>query len=125
MTPYRWIENGPTSTVPLCGEGMLARKVTRQRILPAARFACRLQQDFQRQLGRAALREHLDRRVEIDVLARRELGRAGGAVAGQFQLFGPPGLDELRLVANLRVRRSHLSRLLLRTRRRRGSPLTG
>jgi hypothetical protein len=23
ITPYRWIENGPTLNVPLCGDGML------------------------------------------------------------------------------------------------------
>ena len=37
MSPYMWIVNGPRSIVPLDGDGMEARKVTGQGILPERR----------------------------------------------------------------------------------------
>ena len=45
--------------------------------------------------------------VEIDVVAPRELGRRLSPVAGHFELFRPPALHDLGLVANLGVCRSH------------------
>src|ERR671937_2374761 len=80
ISPYMWIVSGPTSIVPLCGEGMLARNVTGQKILPAAAGACLLEQDLQGQRRLAAARQELDRKVEVDVRPRRQLGRGGRAV---------------------------------------------
>src|SRR4029450_4081755 len=54
MSPYMWIVNGPTSIVPLEGEGMLARKVTGQKILPTPARACLLEENLQRQVGGTA-----------------------------------------------------------------------
>src|SRR5919198_6563743 len=107
ISPYMWIVSGPTSIVPLCGEGMLARNVTGQKILPAAAGACLLEQDLQRQRRLAAARQELDRKVEVDVRPRRQLGRSGRTVARQFELLGPPGLDQLGLILNPSLCRSH------------------
>src|SRR5262245_35643483 len=80
----------------------------RQKILPTAAKACLLQQNLQRELGRAAAGEQLDGDVEVDVVPQRQLGGRSGTVARQLELFGPPGLDQNGLVENFGVRRSHL-----------------
>src|SRR3989442_1204515 len=73
MSPYMWIVNGPTSIVPLCGEGMFPRKNTGQGILPGREGACLLQQDLEREFRLAALPEQAHGDVQIDVLPHRQL----------------------------------------------------
>src|SRR6266508_560202 len=137
ISPYMWIVNGPASIVPLEGDGMLARKVTGQEILPGRAASCPrnadqwrgsggtgrfpqrqtrrqngakngLEQDLQCQLCGAAATEQADRKVQVDVLPQSQLGRRLGAVAGHLELLGPPGLHQLGLVPDFRLYRSHL-----------------
>src|SRR5690348_11792021 len=92
-----WIVSGPTSTVPLCGDGIEASKVTRQRILPVGRKASS-ENDAEREFERTAAPEQVDRTMEIDVVPCSDLGRILGRVAGAFQFLGSPGLDQRVLV---------------------------
>src|SRR5438093_5481794 len=107
ITPYMWILSGPTSIVPVCGDGMYARSVNgRERILPKASSSCALQQDLQRELLRAALREQADRPVQVHIVPHRQFGRRLSAVPGHLQLLGSPGLHQLGLLADFHVSRS-------------------
>ena len=92
-----WIVSGPTSTVPLCGEGIEASKVTRQRILPVGRKASS-ENDAERELERTADPEQVDCTVEVDVVPCGDPGRVLSRVAGAFQFLGAPGLDQRVLV---------------------------
>jgi hypothetical protein len=113
-----WIVNGPTSIVPLEGEGMFASKVTGQKILPTPAGACLLEENPQRQVGRTAPLDEVDREVEVDVEPSRQLRRSPRAVAGELELLGPPGLYQVGLLANHQLD-SHLAYLF----GRRGRPV--
>src|SRR5438552_3028370 len=96
ISPYMWIVSGPMSTVPLCGEGIEASRVTRQRFClhPRRPRPVYLKDDAQCQLDRAAGFEEVDRAVEVDVVPAGDLHRRVGGVAGALECLGPPGLDE-------------------------------
>src|SRR5207247_8353079 len=98
-----WIVNGPTSIVPLEGEGMLASKVTGQKILPTPACACLLEENLQRELGRAAVRDQVDGKVQVDVEAPRQLRGLLIAIAGELEPLGPPGLYQVGLVGSRHV----------------------
>src|ERR1700730_2791182 len=110
-----WIVSGPRPIVPREGDGMNARKLTGQRILPTAPGACLLEQDLSGQLGRAARREEIDCDVQIDVLPHRNLRRSLGAVARHFELLCPPSLYQLAFYPDLSLGHSHHTSLFGRS----------
>src|SRR3954469_15957670 len=73
MTPYMWSVSGPTWKTPFGGDGIAARTAVTPPSMASA-------EDFEREVGRAAALEHLDRAVQVDVRAGGELRRAGGVV---------------------------------------------
>src|SRR5438105_15847825 len=113
-----WIVSGPRSIVPLCGEGIEARRVTpsgfcRRREPPvrvsgpvegvwgnrevppaghAGYEACWLEQDLEGHVGGAAPLEQVRRDVQIDVEPDGALGGRGRSVARPFERLGPPRL---------------------------------
>src|SRR5256714_7709101 len=97
ISPYMWMVSGPTSTVPLCGDGIEASRVTRQRILPVAPETSS-ENDAKREIERAAEPEQVDRAVEVDVVSHGNLGRGRRRVAGALELLGAPRLDHGVLV---------------------------
>ena len=92
-----WITNGPTSIVPVCGDGIEATITgrdsavfgvllrARQKVSTAprcelalvrAREQVQLEEDSKREICGAATLEQLDRRVEVDVVPRSQpIGR--------------------------------------------------
>src|SRR5919204_3269858 len=106
ISPYMWIESGPTWTTPVCGEGMYASRVTRQDSADDRSHLLGLQQDLEREIGRAAALDQPDRRVEVDVMTDRELGRLVGQIARPLELLQPPSLYQLGLLENRDLCRS-------------------
>src|SRR5215211_1680995 len=104
ISPYAWIESGPRSISPRDGDGML--RIGIRGILAAA--IRRSEQDLQRQLGRAAVLDQLDRPVEVDVVPGRESGGRGGRVARALELGGAPALHPLQLVPVTDVGGAHV-----------------
>ena len=62
-------------------------------ILPEEEAAVCLEEDLQRQLGRAAVPEEVGGAVQVDVVPLRKRGRGARVVAGPLELLGPPALD--------------------------------
>ena len=84
IRPYMWIVSGPRSIVPDEGDGIEARSGTAG-ILPGnpTRTGCALEQDLERELGRAARPQQVGRVVQVDVRARgdQRCGRAARSPA--------------------------------------------
>jgi hypothetical protein len=118
-----WIVSGPTSMVPLCGEGIEASRVTRQRILPIAPKASS-ENDPKGEIERAAEPEQVYRAVEVDVVPDGDLGRARRRVPGTLELLDAPRLDQRVLIHEVNLSSRHLL-LSIRLNRGRGSPHTG
>src|SRR3954452_1226627 len=101
ISPYMCRTSGPTSIVPECGDGIEA--VVMGRIFPdpgrgrPEEASGPLDQDLERHVGRAARLDEVDREVEVDVVARRELRRVRGREPGPLELGGAPPLDSLYL----------------------------
>src|SRR5436309_7208419 len=75
VSPYMCTVSGPSSRVPLCGDGNEATSDTGRGILPVSAESARgirLEEDLQRQFRGAAAVEQLDGVVEVDVVAHGE-----------------------------------------------------
>src|SRR5919201_2125439 len=118
IRPYMWIVSGPAWTIPVCGEGMDASTAP---ILPQRA----LEQDAERELGRAALRDEIDREVEIDLGPPREHLRLRRVVAGARELLDAPALDPLALGLDRDFEICHRHQPSLRSCPPRGSPPGG
>ena len=93
-----WITNGPTSIVPVCGDGIEAS--TTAVILPSGPDACVsyvLEEDSECEIRRAATLEQLDRRVEVNVVPHSQPTGRTWLVPGTLELFRTPSLDALDL----------------------------
>src|SRR6266542_3872543 len=125
VRPYMCTVSGPRSTVPLCGDGKEARTVTvsfysrgpgrKARrtvhpsqaragdtdrvggILPVSEGRAYLEQDLQRQVGRAAALEQVHGVVEVDVVAHGEGRSRTRLEAGALEGLCSPVLDALHL----------------------------
>src|SRR5436190_7477360 len=109
INPYIRIDSGPRWTTPVCGEGILRSSTVR--FCPQRGQAVRgnaLQQDLERQLGRAAATHEIDRAVQVDVEPRAERLRSVGLVACPFELGDPPPLDLRQLAVLNQFSRSHV-----------------
>src|SRR5256885_15307300 len=109
ISPYMWIVSGPTSSVPLDGDGREARSRIGLRFCPSPRWpaAGPLGQDLHRELDAAPAAEEVDRVVQVDVVPQRQLEGLGGGVPRPLQLLGAPAVDPLALALDLRLSRSH------------------
>src|ERR671939_693960 len=111
IRPYMWIVSGPSSSVPVCGEGMKAWLTWATFCPPVPRPAApsRSDQDLDRRLVRTALLDQLDREVQVDVVTAGEGDGVTGVVAGADELLRAPVLDAIQLGVDLdvKVRRRH------------------
>src|ERR671930_656946 len=75
IRPYMWIVSGPTSTVPLDGEGIEATRATARFCPPprSARGSSDLQEDLHGQLGSAEAQKKVDCGVQVDFRPERQL----------------------------------------------------
>src|SRR5438105_9935664 len=100
QSPYMWIVSGPTWRTPLWGEGIDAVRAGTGGFCPARRASCFqtcLEQDSQRDVGRAARTDEVNRVVQIDVVPRRELLGSLAGIARTLQPLHAPRLDQLQL----------------------------
>jgi hypothetical protein len=72
-----------------------------------------LQKDLKCEVGWAAALEEIRRRMEIDVVPGREVGRAHGVVPRSHERLRTPALDALQLGLDDFFYRSHLCLTLL------------
>src|SRR5919204_5567719 len=103
VTPYIWIVNGPALYTPVGGEGIEASTAVTPPLCPPLR----LDEDLERELGRTAAVEQLDRGAQVDVEPARQLGGRIRLEAGFEQLLGAPALDALELALDDLVYRRH------------------
>jgi hypothetical protein len=72
-----------------------------------------LQQDLKCEVGGAAALEEIGRRMKVDVVPSREVGRADGVVPRPHERLRTPALDALQLSLDDFFYRSHLYLTLL------------
>src|SRR5215208_1844586 len=98
VSPYMWIVTSPRSMEPLEGDGIDAiSAATARAFCPPRCSPASSAEDAERRLGRATALEQLDRAVQVDVDARRQLGRRIRGEAGALERLGAPPRDALLL----------------------------